>query len=145
MKKVFIGLLILTAGAAGIFLFQKKDKPITGNNIQKDRVIGKWKLDSILLPKDSNNNFTAGIMGIVAPDLMKYHYEFKKDGAISVSMGDSLTKDSSRYEWNKKDQLVWKEYPADTAGDIFTISTLNNDSLALQSEDSVILLFRKLK
>jgi hypothetical protein len=145
MKKVFIGLLILAAGAATFCLLQKKEKPIIGNNIQKESIIGKWKLDSILLPKDSNNNFTAGIMGIVAPDLMKYHYEFKKTGAIFLSLGDSLTKDSSRYEWNKKDQLVRKEYPADTVGDIFTVSTLNNDSLALQSEDSVILLFRKLK
>lgn len=145
MKKVFIGLLIVAAGAATFFLLQKKDNPITGNNIQKEWIVGKWKLDSILLPKDSTGNFAAGILGIVAPDLMKYHYEFKKDGAISFSVGDSLMKDSSRYEWNKKDQLVWKEYPADTSGDIFNVSILNNDSLTLQSEDSATLLFTKLK
>ena len=145
MKKVFIGLLILATGAITFFLLQTKDKPVTGNNIQKEWIIGKWKLDSILLPKDSSDNFAAGILGIVAPDLMKYHYEFKKEGVISFSLGDSLMKDSSRYEWNKKDQLVWKEYPTDTSGDIFNVSILNNDSLTLQSEDSATLLFTKLK
>lgn len=106
MKKVFIGLLILAAGAATFFLLQEKNKPIAGNNIQKEWIVGKWKLDSIILPKDSTNSFMAGIAGIVAPVLMKYRYEFRKDGAISFSLGDSLTKDSTRYKWNKKDQLV---------------------------------------
>ena len=145
MKKVFIGLLILAAGAAIYFLLQKKDKHITGHGIQKEWIVGKWKLDSILLPKDSSDNFAAGLPGIVAPDLMKYHYEFKKEGAIFFSLGDSLMKDSSRYEWNKKDQLIWKEYPADTSGDIFNVSILNNDSFTVQSEDSTTLLFTKLK
>ena len=145
MKKVFIGLLILAAGAGAFFFLQKKDKPITGN-IQRELIIGKWKLDSILLPKDSNDNFMAGIPGIVAPDLMKYCYELKKDGAISFSLGDSLIKDSSRYEWNKENQLVWKEYPADTSSNnVFKVSTLNKDSLVLQAEDSSILLFTKVK
>ena len=145
MKKVFIGLLILAAGAATFFLLQKKDKPITGNHIQKERIVGKWKLDSIILSKDSTNNFIPGITEIAAPELMKYHYEFKKDGAISFSVGDSLTKDSARYEWNKNDHLVWKEYPTDTSGDIFTIALLKIDSLSLQSEDSSVLLFTKVK
>ena len=88
----------------------------------------------------------AGIPGIVAPDLMKYRYELKKDGAISFSLGDSLTKDSSRYEWNKENQLAWKEYPADTSSNnVFKVSTLNKDSLVLQAEDSSILLFTKVK
>lgn len=146
MKKVFIGLLILAAGAATFFLLQKKDKPNTGNNIQKEWIVGKWKLDSIILPKDSTGNFMAGIMGIIAPDLVKYRYEFKKDGAISFSSGDSLTKGSSRYEWMKENQLVWKEYPADTSDNIFNISTLTRDSLVLQSQDSAAtLLFTKAK
>jgi len=145
MKKVFIGLLILAAGAGAYYFLQKKDKPITGNNIQHERIIGKWKLDSLHFLKDSNDNFLVGIMGMVEPNLKKYHYEFTKDGSISLSLGDSLTKDSSRYEWNKKDQLVWKEYPADTSGNIFTVSMPGKDSLFLQSEDSVILQFTKLK
>ena len=83
--------------------------------------------------------FLVCIMGMIDPNLRKYHYEFKKDGAISLSLGDSLTKDSSRYEWNKKGQFIWKEYPADTSGNIFIVSMSGEDSLLLQSEDSVIL------
>ena len=145
MKKIFIGLLIIAAGAVIFFLLQKKDKLITSNNIQKEWIIGKWKLGSIILPKDSNDNFVAGIIGIIEPDLRKYQYEFKKDGAISFWLEDSLTKDSSRYEWNKAGQLVWKEHPADTSGDVFKVSIPVKDSLVLQSSDSVVLLFTKLK
>jgi len=145
MKKVFIGLLILAAGAATFFLLQKKDKPITRNNIQKEWIIGKWKLDSLHFLKDSNDNFLVGIMGMVEPNLKKYHYEFTKDGSISVSLGDSLTKDSSRYEWNKKDQLIWKEYPTDTTGEVFNVSIPHKDSLVVQSQDSSVLLFTKVK
>ena len=145
MKKVFIGLLMLAAGAATFFLLQKKDKPITRNNIQKEWIIGKWKLDSLHFLKDSNDNFLVGIMGMVEPNLKKYHYEFTKDGSISVSLGDSLTKDSSRYEWNKKDQLIWKEYPTDTTGEVFNVSIPHKDSLVVQSQDSSVLLFTKVK
>jgi hypothetical protein len=84
-------------------------------------------------------------MKMIEPDLMKYHYEFKKDGSISVSLGDSLTKDSSRYEWNKKDQLIWKEYPTDTTGEVFNVSIPHKDSLVVQSQDSSVLLFTKVK
>ena len=145
MKKLFIGLLILAAGAATFFLLQKKDKQIITNNIQQEQIIGKWKLDSLFFLRDPNDNFMVGIMGMVDPHLMKYQYEFTKDGYLSLSLGDSLTKDSTRYEWNKKDQLVWKEYPTDSSGNIFKVSLLNNDSLVLQSEDSSILLFTKVK
>jgi len=143
MKKVFIGLLIVAAGAAAIFFLRKKQTTISKSNLQKEWIIGKWKLDSIHLSKDSNDKFTSGIIGIVAPDLMKYRYEFKTNGAIVLV--DSLTKDSSNYEWNKKDQLVWKEHPADTSGEIFNVSIPHKDSLTLQSTDSVVLLFTKVK
>jgi hypothetical protein len=145
MKKLFIGLLIIAAGAAIFFLLQKKNKSSTAKDFQQEQIIGKWKLDSLRFLKDSNDNFLVGIMGMVDPNLMKYQYEFTKDGSIAFSLGDSIIKDSSRYEWDKENQLVWKEHPADTSGDIFKISLLNNDSLTLQSKDSSVLLFTKVK
>ena len=143
MKKVFIGLLIVAAGVAAFFLLRKKTNIISETNLQQEWIIGKWKLDSIYLSKDSNDKTTPGIIGIIAPDLMKYSYEFKTGG--SVVLVDSLSKDSSNYQWNKKDQLVWKEHPADTSGEIFNVSIPHEDSLRLQSTDSVVLLFTKIK
>ncbi len=145
MKKLFIGLLILAAGAATFFLLQKKDKQIITSNIQQERIIGKWKLDSLLFLKDANDNFMVGIMGMVDPHLMKYQYEFTRDGYLSLWLGDALTKDSTRYEWAEKNKLVWKDYPSDTSANVFNVSLLSNDSLILQSEDSSILLFTKVK
>jgi hypothetical protein len=84
-------------------------------------------------------------MGLVDPHLKKYEYEFTKDGAISLSLGDSLTKDRSRYVLNDKNQLIWKEYPIDTVGTVFNIPTLNKDSLLLQADDSTTLVFKKVK
>ena len=57
MKKVFIGLLIVAAGAVTFYLLPKKNKPETDSNIEHTRIIGKWKLDSLQFLKDSNDNF----------------------------------------------------------------------------------------
>ncbi len=145
MKKIFIGLLIVAAGAAIYFLLKKSNKPIAQTNTYKEQIIGKWKLDSLMLPNDSSSDFLAGIMGLVDPHLKKYEYEFTKDGAISLRLGDSLIKDSLRYVLNNKNQLIWKEYPVDTAGTVFNIPTLNKDSLLLRADDSTTLVFKRIK
>ena len=143
MKKLFIGLLIVAAGAAIFFLLQKKVRPLTASTFQQEKIIGKWKFDSILFTNDSIEKLMPGIVLMVDSNLRKYHYEFTKDGSIAFSVGDSLVKDSSTYEWNEEKQLVWKEKPADSSGDVFNITQLTNDSLALQSNDSSVLLFTK--
>jgi len=145
MKKLFIGLLIVAAGAAIFFLLPKKDKPIPANNFQREQIIGKWKLDSLHFLSESKDKLMPGIMGMVDSNLVKYQYEFTKDGSIAFSLGDSIIKDSSRYEWDKERQLIWKEHPGDTSGNIFKVSLLNNDSLTLQSNDSSFLSFTKVR
>ncbi len=145
MKKVFIGLLIVAAGVGTFYFLQEKNSSSNNNNNQHENIIGKWKLDSIQALNDSVNKFMSGIIGIIEPDLKKYSYEFKKDGAILISEVDSLATDSSRYQWNKNNQLTWLEYPADTMGEVFSVSLLNKKSLALLSADSVVLLFSRVK
>ena len=142
MKKLFIGLLMIAAGTAIFILLTKKDKTITANKFRQEQIIGKWKLDSLWSLKDSNTHF---IKGLFDPQLKKYHYEFKKDGSIFQFVDDSLTKDSSRYEWANENQLAWKEYLADTSVEVFNISLLDKDSMKLQSKDSSVLLFTKVK
>ncbi|MEP7372857.1 MAG: hypothetical protein ABI675_05665 [Chitinophagaceae bacterium] len=145
MKKLFIGLLIIAAGAAIFFLLEKKDKPISANNFQQQQIIGKWKPDSLHFVNDSNKKLVPGIMSMADSHLRKYQYEFTKEGSIAFSLRDSIIKDSAHYEWDKENQLVWKDNTADTLGDIFKVSRLNNDGLAPQSKDSFVLLFPKVK
>ena len=143
MNKLFIGLLIVAAGAGTFFLFQKKNKPAK-SYVQKDLIIGKWKLDSLYSLKDSGSNVMPDVMELVDPHLKKYEYKFTKEGAVELWLKDSITKDSTRYEWIKEDQLAWKEYPANKTTEVFDVSVYR-DSLSMQSKDSVILLFTKAK
>ena len=145
MKKVFIGLLITAAGAGIFFLLQKKNKPVNASYIQKDLIVGKWKLDSLYSLKDSSSDLMTDGFGLADPNLLIYEYAFTKEGSIELSLKDSLTKDSSRYEWINEGQLAWKEYPANKTIEVFDVSLLNSDSLSLRSKDSVILLFTKVK
>jgi hypothetical protein len=145
MKKLFFGLLVIAAAGAAFFLLQKTHKPITDNNIQKEWILGKWKLNSLQPCKDSNSASTLALIAMLDSNLLKYQYEFTKEGSILLSLGDSLSADSSRYEWNRENQLVWKENRNDSTGDILKIALLNKDSLLLQSKDSALLLFTRSK
>ncbi len=142
MKKVFIGLLITAAGAGIFFLLQKKNKRVNASYIQKDLIVGKWKLDAL---KDSTRSIMTRFKEMGDTHLMKYHYTFTKEGFFELRLGDSPTKDSTRYEWTEKDQLTLKEYPTEKFPEVFKVSLLNKDSLSLQSNDSTIFLFTKAK
>ena len=143
MKKVFFGLLILAAGTSIYFLMRKQNKLNDAHNSKHDWILGQWKLDSIRVSGDSTGQFMVGIMGMVDSNLLNYHYEFQKNGIIKTTLSDSLVQDSVRYEWNKQDQLVWKEYPSDTTGEAFTVLLPHPNSLVLQSQDSTSLMFSK--
>lgn len=145
MKKLFFGLLIAAAGAGAFFYIKNKKQIVEPSPDQKVLILGKWKMNSIQTPADSNSNILVGIMGMVDSNLMKYDYEFTKEGNIRRSLGDSLTKDSSRYEWDVKDQLVWKDYPSDSIGEALKIISISDDSLKVGTTDSAIILFTKVK
>lgn len=145
MKKLIFGLLIIAAGAGLFFYLQNKKETSSQNNIQKELLIGKWKMSSIQEGKDSSNNLLVGIMGLVDTNILNYDYEFTKDQKINRFLGDSLTKDSSVYEWNKNNQLIWKEYYRDSVGEALQVLKLNNDSLQLRDKDSMLIYFTKVK
>jgi hypothetical protein len=126
MNKFFIGLLIVVIGAGGYYFFlRKKDKPISATEINKELIVGKWKVE-----QDSVSNF----------------YEFQRDGDLLRSSNDSTKADTTFYEWNKSNELVWKETKDDsTNSKVFSVTKLNADSLVLQTKDSAVFYFTKVK
>jgi len=142
MKKLFFGLLIVAVGAGAFFLLNKQ-KTENNTGIQTELITGKWKLDSISPGKDSNS--TIGLIMMLDSNLMKYDYEFKKNGDLLISLRDFLQADSSHYEWNKKQQLVLKDKRTDSTAEILDVVALNKDSLRLIDKDSSLILFTRLK
>jgi hypothetical protein len=128
MNKLFIGLLIVAAGAGAFFLLRKKKNTTTTNEIKKEWIVGKWKAGA---GKDS--------------PFSMYSYDFLKDGNIIRSLNDSAKADTSHYEWNKTNELVWKEKLGDSTGKIFSVLKLTQDSLQVQAADSSTVLFVKVK
>jgi hypothetical protein len=126
MNKFFIGLLIVAIGAGGYYFFlRKKDKPIAGTEINKELIIGKWKVE-----QDSVSNF----------------YEFQKDGDLLRSSNDSTNADTTFYVWNNSNEIVFKETKDDsTDNKVFSVTKLKADSLVLQTKDSSIFYFTKVK
>jgi hypothetical protein len=128
MNKLFIGLLIVAAGAGAFFLLRKKKSTTTTNDIKKEWIVGKWKADA---GKDSA--------------FSSYSYDFLKDGSILRSLNDSAKADTSHYEWNKNNALIWKEKAGDSTEKIFSVLKLTQDSLQVQAADSSTVLFTKVK
>lgn len=142
MKKTILAVILMAAaGGAAYFLLQKKKS--SANHIQQELIIGKWKLDSLYEGKDSAALFV-GIMGMVDSNLVNYDYDFRKDGYILKFLKDSMQKDTTRFEWTKDNDLLWKE-PGDSSGQKLAVTKLNKDSLLLQSNDSTVFYFSRLR
>lgn len=130
MKKTFIGLLIVAAAGAGIFLYrQKKSNTVTTAEIRKELLIGKWQVESFQPVKDSLQ--------------AKFRCAFSPDGLFLRSAGDPVKTDSLHYEWTNKNELLVKEN--DSTSISYLINRLTADSLQWQTQDSVQTLLTKLK
>jgi hypothetical protein len=147
MKKLFIGLLIVIAAGAGVYFYlQKNKKPIAETSIQKEQLIGKWKLDTLsVLPADSSAGLMIALLGSLDSSFSGYHYDFQKEGSVLQSVGDSVTTDTSFYEWKATNEFLWREARTDSSGELLSVIKLNADSLVMRSKDSVDLVFTKLK
>jgi hypothetical protein len=128
MNKLFIGLLIVAAGAGVFFLLRKKKNTTAGNDMKKEWILGKWKADA---GKDSV--------------FSSYSYDFLKNGNMVRSLNDSAKTDTLYYEWNKNNALMWKKNAGDSTGKIFSVMKLTQDSLQVQATDSSTVLLTKVK
>ncbi len=131
MNKLIIGLLVVAAGAGTLFYFNQKNcsKP-AHDSIVKEWIVGKWKTNA-LMANDSN--------------FSKYQFDFQKEGNVVRSLNDSVKTDTSYYEWSNAHELLWKEKASDSTGKVYVVSKLTIDSLQVQTRDSTIILFTKVK
>lgn len=145
MKSIIMAVLLIAAVGAGVYFlfFHKKETEITGNEMQKELIVGKWKLDSLSQVKAPVKLF-AGPATIIDSNFSNYAYQFQQDGKVLRLFKDSVQKNSSRYEWTKEDHLLFKE-ENDSVGTKFTVFKLNKDSLVLQSVDSTMAFLTKVK
>jgi hypothetical protein len=140
MKKTILAVILLAAAGGTVYYFLQNKKS-SSNSIQKELIVGKWKMDSLYEKSDSNDLFTS-IMGMIDSNLFHYDYDFQKDGHILKLLKASVQKDTSHYEWSGKNVLLWKEY-GDSIGESLTVSKLTTDSLVLQTKDSTTIYFRR--
>ena len=127
MNKLFIGLLIVAAGAGAFFYFRKKNSSTNEVGFKKEWIIGKWETQA----KDS-----------IQPS---FRYQFDSTGIVLKSVSDTVKADTLHYSWNKKNKLVFGNSENDSTAQVFSILKLNTDTLQVQAKDSVVTLFIRTK
>ncbi|MEI9807742.1 MAG: hypothetical protein WDO16_07625 [Bacteroidota bacterium] len=142
MKKIFIGLLIIAAGV-GVYYFLQTQKTPAANSIQKELVTGKWRLSSLDVKTKDSSAYFLSLLSVIDSNLTRYQYDFKEDGYVFKSLGDTVSTDTSQYKWTAGNELAWKESATDSAGEIFTVTRLSADSLIMQAKDSAIFVFTR--
>lgn len=144
MKKLFIGLLIIAAGAGAYYFLQMRKKTST-KTLQKEMLTGKWKMDSLINHRgDSSVSFIATLLNPLYQDIANYRYEFRPNGQVLQSLKDSLKTDTSYYEWDKTDKLLFKE-SQDAGAEPYLVSKLNAGSLVIESHDSTRFFFSRME
>jgi hypothetical protein len=144
MKKLFIGLLMLAAGA-GVYYFLQNKKTNTDKPVDKELLAGKWELDSTTSLKKTVLVFKTGIISPKDSTFQRYHYEFQQGGTLIQAVNDSVKAGTSHYEWGKKNELLIKALATDTTVEAYSVSKLSIDSLILRAKYSAVFVFTKLR
>lgn len=142
MKILFTVLLIAAIGGGAYYYFSTRSNS-SPQEAQKELIIGKWKMDSLDIHEKDSAAGIAILLLALDSNLVRYEYDFKTNGNVLVSLPDSANTDTSHYEWNDQDQLVWREYLSDSTTEVFSVVLLNQDSLVLQSQDSTKAFFHR--
>jgi hypothetical protein len=144
MKKVFIGLLIIAAGA-GTFYFLQKKKTQNNDPLKKELLLGKWKADSLYVVFKDPSSIIASNALLKDSTLRRSRYDFQEGGTFVQTVNESAKADTSYYEWGKKNELLIKDSAKDSTAEIYSVNKLSMDSLVLQSKDSAVFVLTKLR
>jgi len=148
MKKIILAVILLAAAGGGIYyLLKKKKVEYSSTTIDKELVIGKWKIDSLVAQKDATNVGLALLLFAMDSNAKKQVYDFQINGQVFVSLpNDTLSKkDTSAFTWGKDKELLWKEKHSDSAAELMLVIKLGKRDLVLRSADSTLVYFKKVK
>lgn len=145
MKKVFIGLLLLVVSGGVVYYFLTQ-KPAVNNPIgfNKELLIGKWKLDST----DAKNNLAAlniAAAGTIDSNQKKYEYVIGPNGKGLIILPGKAKADTIAYEWTSDTQLNWTQSDSAKTKTACTVVKLDSMSFGIQTKDSSLFQFTRVK
>jgi len=147
MKKIILA-VILMAAAGGITYYRLKKKEQTQIvTINKDLVLGKWKIDSLVPQKDSTKDGLALLLFAIDSAARDLVYDFQADGKVLVSQSSdpATKKDTSSFSWGKDKEFLWKEKITDPTADTMTVIKLDKKDFVVKSSDSTLIYLKKAK
>ena len=145
MKKIILAVIIVAAAGGGTYYLLKKQN-FPSVIINKELATGKWKIDSLVAANDTSANF-ALLLFAIDSNARKLVYDFQPDGKVFVTnpADSSAKKDTSAFAWGKEKEILWKEKSTDSTMESMTVVKLNKEDFVLQSKDSILVYFRKIK
>ena len=145
MNKLFTGLLIIAIVTGAFFLLRKNDTQDPGKVINKELLIGKWKIDSLIVEKDSLKKDLAQLLLFMDSADKKRVYDFRDNGQVLISLpSDSLaSRDTSSYKWGKENVLLVKDNASDTTDELMKVIRLSKEKFVVQSKDSLNIYFSR--
>ena len=148
MKKIILAVILLAAAGSGIYyLLQKKKVENSLTTIDKELVIGKWKIDSLVSQKDSTKDGLELLLFAMDSNARREVYEFQTNGQVFVSLpNDTLSKkDASSFAWGDDKELLSKDNHSDAATESMTVIKLDKNDFVLRFAASVLIYFKKTK
>lgn len=146
MKKIFIAAILLAAAGSGLYYYRQlqKIKPLS---YQQKLIAGNWITDSPAAGefKDSCMQNLNGLTSTPRNNLFGYQCQLKDEGKIYRTMKGSITTDTIVYAWEGNGTILIKENNTDSAEKRVKILLLDSIHLALQTEDSTCLYFKRMK
>ena len=144
MKKIILAVILLAA-AGGIAYYLLREKQNLPNNFHKKQILGTWKLDSLVVQKDSTKDAFALLIFALDTNAKKILYDFQKDGLMIGHEPVSSQKDTLFFDWGNENQTMWKEKLNAAPHDTMTIIKLDKKEFVLRSADSTLIYLKKVK
>jgi hypothetical protein len=142
MKIIFIVLLVAVLGAGTYYFFTRKNSSPSN---AKELIVGKWKIDSVDISRSTDSSLAIIALVLAAADsnLHNYQFDISGDGLIIGSLNGGV-RDTSYYEFASEPEfLLWSA--EDSVKTKWEIRKLDSANLVVQSKDSVIFYFQKIK